>query len=80
MKVPTIVQEAGIFSAIGVGCAVLFAIGYGIGAFVIWICWNALTSPFHLPHLAFWQCYGVSVLLWLVGGAFKSSTTVEAKK
>ena len=60
-------------------CGVLAAIVGAINLFFAWIIqilWNwLLVDLFGFPSVDYWQALGIMVLLSIVGGFFKSSTS-----
>lgn len=65
-------------SILGVIVLVLALIAFFslIGAFILMLAWNVvMPALFHLPALGFWQAYAITILVSIVGSAFKTTVT-----
>lgn len=46
------------------------------GAWIFQLLWNWLVPDlFHGPFLSFWKAWGLTILIQLIGGAFKATLT-----
>lgn len=67
----------------GLTCLAIIALmtaWFLIGGFILMLAWNAFLPPlFGVPVIAYWQAVAGLVLLTLIGGAFRSNTTVQSK-
>lgn len=58
-----------------VACLGMLAILAGylfLGPLVLMLVWNHAVVPnFGGPHLGYWSCFGIVILLGIVGGAFR---------
>lgn len=63
------------------GCLGAIVLAVGVGAFEAWVfmeLWNWIAvSLFSAPELSFWVAWGFLVLLNIIGGMFRSKTTVN---
>lgn len=60
-----------------VGIAFVIACVFG-GGWILMFLWNAVVPQvFHGPILTFWQGFFLSLLLWFVGGFFRSSSSSD---
>lgn len=47
-----------------------------IGAGILMLAWNfVVLGLFHGPALGFWQAYAISIMLSIIGSAFKTTVT-----
>jgi hypothetical protein len=53
--------------------AIFIAAGVAFGGWIIMLLWNAaIVSWVSAPALNFWQACGISLILGIIGGAFRS--------